>query len=70
MTDGKRELTCVERMVREHPQGTTPANGALDSPAKIQGYVERMKSASTDRVRQNRRARQESAARARRRRVL
>jgi hypothetical protein len=69
MIDSKKTLSFVERLVRDHPQGTPPTEGLLDSPEKIDAYVERMQAATEEGLRRDRRARQESAAQARTRRV-
>jgi hypothetical protein len=55
----------VERIVRDHPYGSVPAKGVLDTPEKIRGHAERMKAATQEQLREDRRARQKSAARAR-----
>lgn len=69
MSNTKKTASLVERIVRDHPQGTVPAVRVLDTPAKIRAYTQRVRAATEDRLRQDRRARQESAARARTRRV-
>lgn len=69
MTDSKKTPSFAERLVRDHPQGTALTEGLLDSPEKIDAYVERMQAATEEGLRRDRRARQESAAQARTRRV-
>jgi hypothetical protein len=51
--------------VRDHPYATVPAKGVLDTPEKIRAHAERMKAATEEQLREDRRARQRSAARAR-----
>ncbi len=68
--DAKKASASVERLVRGHTFGTVPAEGTLDTPEKMRGYVERMKGATRDRLEKNRRAREQSAARSRSRRVV
>lgn len=69
MSSEKDKLSWVERLVLEHSQGTVPAERTLDTPAKIQCYVDFMTEATDERLREDRRAQQASLERARTRRV-
>jgi len=69
VSNTRKPISLVERLVREHPQRTVPARRVLDTAEKIRAHTQRMKAATEDRLREDRRARQESAARARTRRV-
>jgi hypothetical protein len=64
MKNTRHSASFVTRLVRQHGRGTTPASGTLDSKKKVSEYVERMREATEDRLREDRRARQDSAARA------
>jgi len=68
--DTNKTPTTVARLVLDHKEGVVPTEGVLDSPEKVRGFVNRMKDVSRERIRENRRARQASAARARTRKVL
>lgn len=70
MSSARDNLSWVERIVLEHTSGSVPPEGTLDTPAKIQGYVERMTAATDQRLREDRRAQHESVAKARTRRVF
>jgi hypothetical protein len=65
----KQPASLVGDLVRKHNRGSVPAEGMLDTPEKVRDYVERMKAATEERLREDERARQESAARARTRRI-
>jgi hypothetical protein len=65
MANPKKEPSLVERLVLEHNEGSVPHQGALDSPEKIRAYVERVKAATEEGLKADRRARQESALKAR-----
>jgi hypothetical protein len=56
-------------LVRKHKGGTQPEEGTLDTREKIDQLVERLTAATEEKLQDHERARQESAAWARNRRV-